>query len=404
VSDLAALSYSSVRTYLECPQRWKYLYVDKLSEAPKGYFSFGRTVHAVLEEFVRPLLVPFPRVTPAGQTQSTLDQYGEVTPIGASVVPMGQEALLATYERLWISEGYSSPEEERRYRTLGADLLLRYREAFVASPPVPIAVEEHLEARWAGISVHGYIDRIDRTPSGGLEVLDYKTGRGLNRSHAVESDQLSFYQVLVEHNFPAKVESLALFDLRGNTAWRVPSRSKLELEPVHGRLSSVADGIRAESYEPNPTRFCARCEFRSICPEFKEVPRGERERITGLVDRFVELRRQGDRLDRELRKVAEELHAEAERLGLRRLPGTESAALRRREEKWSFSPEAVRPLLEKTPHLERVSRPDPARLEHLLSDPTVDPALRKALAARGGRSVRWFWEVDSVSGEPAVRG
>jgi putative RecB family exonuclease len=403
VSEPKPLSYSSVRTYLECPQRWKYLYVDGLTEAPRGYFSFGRTIHAVLEEFVRPLVVPFPRITAIGQTQTTLDQYGPGAPIGSPAEPMDREALLSTYRRLWIPEGYTSTDEEEKYRALGEDLLVRYRDSYVSSPPVPIAVEEHLEARWDGIAVHGYIDRIDRTPTGGLEIVDYKTGRGLSRAEARESDQLSFYQVLVANNFPAPVESLSLFDLRGTTALRVPSRTADELIPVHARLSTAADGIRSESYEPTPSRACTRCEFRSICPEFKEVPKDERTRIIGLVDRFVELRQKGDQLDRDLRKAADDLHAEAERLGVRRLPGSAGSAFRRREERWNFSPEAVRPLLEKTPHLERVSRPDPARLERLVTDPKVDPALRRALAARGGRSVRWYWELDVTEVDPGAR-
>jgi putative RecB family exonuclease len=404
VADLPVLSYSSVRTYLDCPQRWKYLYVDGLPEAPRGYFSFGRTVHAVLEELVRPLVVPFPRITPLGLTQKTLDQFGTVAAAAPSVAPMAREAFLSSYQRLWISEGYTSPEEEGRYRALGEELLLRYYDSFVASPPVPIAVEEHLEASWEGIPIHGYIDRIDRTPSGGLEILDYKTGRGLSRAQAVESDQLSFYQVLAESNFPAPVESLALFDLRGSVVLRVPSRTKRDLQPVHERLGTAADGIRSEVFEPNPGRGCSRCEFRNLCPEFKDVPPADRERVTQLVDRFAELREREAQLDRELRKTAEELHAEAERLGVRRLPGSEVTARRRREEKWNFTPETVRPILESTPHLARVVRPDPARIESLLKDPKVDAELKRAIAARGGRTVRWFWDVESGPSDPAVRG
>ena len=58
MSPAAPLSYSSVRTYLECALRWKFLYVDRLPEAPRGYFSFGRTVHTVLENLLKPLVVP----------------------------------------------------------------------------------------------------------------------------------------------------------------------------------------------------------------------------------------------------------------------------------------------------------------------------------------------------------
>ena len=72
------------------------------------------------------------------------------------------------YRRAWVSDGYTSTEEEARYRQLGAEILGRYWETVRADPPSPVAVEEHLEASWDGVPVHGYIDRVDRTPEGGL--------------------------------------------------------------------------------------------------------------------------------------------------------------------------------------------------------------------------------------------
>ncbi len=398
---LPTLSYSSVRTYLECPLRWKYLYVDRIPEAPRGYFSFGRTIHAVLEELARPLVIPLARTPVAGQTQRTLDNF----PGGLEVHPgrpMGREELLATYARSWISEGYQNAEEEARYRSLGESLLLRYYDGFVQAPPSPVSVEEHLEARWEGIPVHGYIDRIDRMPSGGLEVLDYKTTRGLSQADAQGSDQLSFYQVLVESNYPVPVERLALFDLRGGAALRVPRRSPGQLRPLADHVASVADGIRSESYEPTPGRYCTRCEFRSRCPEFAAVPPPERERLGALVDRFVKLRDEEARTDAELRRVAEELHREAERLGVHRIPGRTGTALRRREEKRSIAPEVVAELVTDPALVERVSVPDPSEVARLLRDPNVDPDLRRKLAERAARTVRWFWELDTDGEGPGA--
>ncbi len=75
VASTAPLSYSSYHTYSECPLRWKFLYVDHLPETPHGYFTFGRVVHSVLEDLVRPLLVPGARRTAVGEAQRTLDDW-----------------------------------------------------------------------------------------------------------------------------------------------------------------------------------------------------------------------------------------------------------------------------------------------------------------------------------------
>ncbi|HEV2449941.1 MAG TPA: PD-(D/E)XK nuclease family protein [Thermoplasmata archaeon] len=328
MGSVPTLSYSSVRTYLECPLRWRYLYLERLPEAPRGYFSFGKTVHSVLEELLRPYLRPTARRTEAG-TQRTLEDFG-AGPAPAPP-PLGTEEMLALYDRLWIPDGYDSPEDEARYRELGRTLLRRYYGQIIESPPTPVAIEPHLETTWDGVPIHGYIDRIDLTESGGLEVLDYKTGRGLSLQDALTSDQLAIYQVLVERNFPHPVERLSLIDLRGGARLATPPRTARHLTQLRESVGSVADGIRDEEFAPTPGRACVRCEFRDRCPEFREVPVEERAHLAQLVDRFAELRQAERGLERELAATAGLLHAEAERIGIHRIPGANEVAVRRRE-------------------------------------------------------------------------
>jgi RecB family exonuclease len=386
-----------VRTYLECPLRWKFLYVDHLPEAPRGYFSFGRTVHAVLENMLKPLVRPIPRVGAAPEPQRTLDEWP-----GAAGLPAGRlmalEEVAADYDKEWVSDGYTSPDEEERYRALGLEMLRAYWQSLAEAPPAPVAVEAHLEAAWDGIPIHGYIDRIDPTPGGGLEVIDYKTTRELSHEDARGSDQLGMYQVLVERNYARPVESLTLYHLRSLTPLTVPPKPTGELSELYDRVATARDGIRTQSYEPAPGRQCSRCEFRPMCPEFREVPDHERERLSALVDRFGELRAQEARLDAELRRTAQELHRAAEELGVHRVEGRHSVALRKREESWEFPPDAVRGLVDRHELAARFSSWDSASVLRLARDPSIDPAVRRALLEAGGRKVRWYWEVEGSDG------
>ena len=395
--SVPALSYSSFRTYEECPLRWRFLYVDKLPEVPRGYFTFGRVVHSALEELVAPLVVPSSRRTSEGDRQRTLDEWHPAGPPVAMGRLMTAEELLATYERLWSSEGYTSAEEESRYRALGREILLRYHDFLVRERPAPVAVEEHLETRWDGIPVHGYIDRIDRTSTGGLEIVDYKTSRELSNDDARESDQLSLYQVLVEGNYAEPVQGLTLYHLRSLTPLRVAPRERTELTGLHDRLGTVLDGIRAEAFEPTPGRQCSRCDFRDRCPEFRPVPSSDGERLRTLVDRFESLRAEENRLESELRRTAEELHRAAEALGVHRVPGTRYVAVRRREEAWQYSLDSVRPLLEQSGLSQRVARGTPEEVRRLVRDPSVDPEVRRKVAETGARRVKWYWELESDS-------
>jgi RecB family exonuclease len=397
VATVPALSYSSVRTYLECPLRWKFLYVDHLPEAPRGYFSFGRTVHSALEALLLPLVRPLPRVVAVGEAQKTLDEWHGGLPQPPGRLPSLEE-LREEYRKAWVSEGYTSPEEEERYRQLGLEMLTSYWQDLSESPPTPVAVESHLEAAWDGIPIHGYIDRIDATPTGGLEIIDYKTTRELSQEDARGSDQLGMYQVLVERNYARPVETLTLFHLRSLTPLSVPPKPAAELGELYDRVGTARDGIRSQSYDPSPGRQCGRCEFRAMCPEFREVPEADRERLTGLVDRFAELRAQEQQVDRDLKRTAQELHRAAEELGVHRVAGRRWVALRKREESWEFPDEAVRALLDRHGLSQRLTSLDAASVLRLTRDPSVEARVRREISQTGGRKVRWYWELEESNG------
>ncbi|MCI4340346.1 MAG: PD-(D/E)XK nuclease family protein [Thermoplasmata archaeon] len=395
----SALSYSSVRTYLECALRWKFLYIDELPEAPHGYFSFGRTVHSVLEELLKPLVVPSARRIEGGAMQRTLDDWRSGGKAGPKPLPSRLE-LLKLYDAAWIRDGYQSPEEENRYKALGEEMLVAYHDDLLRAPPDPVSVEEHLSAQWNGVAVHGYIDRIDRTPSGGLEILDYKTSRELSQADAEESDQLSLYQVLVEQNYPEKVEQLTLFHLRSRTPRSVPRRDASVLEGVHDRFTRAGDGIRSQSYEPSPGRHCSRCEFRSLCPEFRLVPEPDQAPLLELVDRFHRLRLEEEHVEDQLRATAESLHREAERLGVHRIPGSDRVAIRKREEVWRFREESVGPILAEHGLEGQVRADDAEAVRRLTQYPTLDAGLRRRLTEAGGRQIRWYWVLEDGSARP----
>ncbi len=406
MSTVPALSYSGFHAYTECPLRWKYLYIDRMQTAPRGYFSFGRSVHSALEEFVAPLtkLSTLAVVPSGGRAQRTLGEFDE-SPASAEVPQepatptlLTVEELLEVYRRVWVSEGYLSPEDEKRNFDLGADLLRRFHALFVAAPPRPVAVEQELDASVDGIKIHGILDRIDETPKGGLEVLDYKTSKQLSWQEARTSDQLTLYQLLVEKNYPRPVEALTLYHVRTLSPLRTPPRGTEEVDDLSTRLGEVADGIRTEVYDPRPGPYCNRCDFRAICPEWKEIPERERERVRELVERYEELKRRGEGLRREMEAVASELHAASEELGVHRLTSKESTIYRKKETRWVFPPEQVLPVLQEAGLLPRVARLDGDQLSRLLSDPKVPASVRRSLRGRGRRQAEWSLRYEGPNG------
>ena len=46
------ISYTQLSAWMECPRRWKEMYVDKIKTPPNIYFSFGTAMHETLQEYL----------------------------------------------------------------------------------------------------------------------------------------------------------------------------------------------------------------------------------------------------------------------------------------------------------------------------------------------------------------
>jgi hypothetical protein len=203
---------------------------------------------------------------------------------------------------------------------------------------------------------------------------------------------------LVERNYPDPVDGLTFYHLRSLTPIRSAPRPKPALETLYDRLGQVTDGIRSEAFDPTPGRQCRRCEFQSLCPEFRSVPTDEREELRELVDRFARLREEENRLSGELERTAADLHAAAERAGVHRISGSQRVAIRRREESWVYPPERIGPMFVRARVTDGPRPEHPEEVRRFLRDPSVDPELRRRVADAGTRRVRWYWELEDEDG------
>jgi len=46
------ISYTQLSAWMECPRRWKQMYVDKIKNPPSIYLSFGTAMHETLQEYM----------------------------------------------------------------------------------------------------------------------------------------------------------------------------------------------------------------------------------------------------------------------------------------------------------------------------------------------------------------
>ena len=174
------LSPSKITTYLACPVKYRWTYVDERGKwylRSKSYYSFGSTLHRVLERFHD--------AGDAGVT--TTDQ------------------VLAAYEESWIDAGFSSADEMAEAFGEGKLILERHVEEARsrATTAKVLLLERQLRYDMGEFVLLGRLDRVDEHEDGTLEIVDYKSGRQDVSEDEVKTDiAMACYQLLVKRKYP----------------------------------------------------------------------------------------------------------------------------------------------------------------------------------------------------------
>jgi DNA helicase-2/ATP-dependent DNA helicase PcrA len=234
--DGLVLSASDVETYRICPLRYKFARVFRIPQEPTINQRFGILVHQVLERFHA-----------AGGAQ-TLSE------------------LLGLLDAGWRRGGFGDTEEERQLWTKATAALTRYHERIHEDPADPVWFERSFSFKLGGHVLRGRVDRVDRLPDGGYELIDYKTGRPKTPTQLKEDVQLSLYAVGAREAWQLEAAQQAYYYVLDDA--KVPvQRDEIDRDWITETVLEVADGILAQGFEPTPSyAACSTCDFRIICP------------------------------------------------------------------------------------------------------------------------------------------
>jgi putative RecB family exonuclease len=294
------LSFSSISTYETCPAKFRFQYQDRLPTGRSPALAFGDSLHRALHRF-----------------------HDRPVPVAPAA-----EELLEWLDDVWVSEGYANGAEERRYRDHARQVLSQYHRDNASDYRIPAALEHRFEIEVEGVTLSGIIDRMDRLPGGGYEVIDYKTNRRLPTRSMVDRDlQLSIYALAARELWGIEPERLTLYYLLAGQRMST-TRSAADLQGLRRRVAEVAGRIDAGRFEARENALCRWCDFQARCPLFRH--RFERERtparIGQLVEEWVRLAREEAHRRRRMEELGSTLRAYAQEHGLRRLYGTDGAA------------------------------------------------------------------------------
>ncbi|MFL5851817.1 MAG: ATP-dependent helicase [Solirubrobacteraceae bacterium] len=231
------LSASDVETYLTCPLKYKFARVFRIPQEPTVNQRFGILVHQVLE-----------RYHAVGAESKTLAE------------------LLGLLEAGWRRGGFGDSDEERQLRAKAIEALSRYHERFQSEPADPVWLERAFAFKLGDHLVRGRVDRVDRLPDGGFELIDYKTGRPKSAAQLKSDVQLSLYAVGAREAWQLDAAQQAYYYVLDDA--KVPvERSAEDRDWVTDTVLEVADGIMSQGFEPTPSyAACSVCDYRIVCP------------------------------------------------------------------------------------------------------------------------------------------
>jgi putative RecB family exonuclease len=248
------LSVSRVQTYLSCPLKHRFQYVDKIPPPWRpAALIFGSSVHAAVEWFHRERL--------AGNAPDP-------------------DAVARMFDADWFAQNlepvvFAAKESKEILAEKGRELVRLYVES--ADGTIPLLTEDRFEidlvdpetGETLDIRLRGVIDLVEADGT----LVELKTAARTFDTGSLERHlQLSTY-ALVRFLATGTIPQLridALLKTKVPRLEHLPATRTIEDLAWTARLiASVALAIRSDCFFPNPSYRCSECEFFAHCQKWR---------------------------------------------------------------------------------------------------------------------------------------
>jgi putative RecB family exonuclease len=252
-----SLSPSRAADFMTCPLLYRFRVIDRLPEPPSSAAARGTLVHAVLERLFDE---PAPGRTPAVARSLVLPQWERLAEAEPELT-----SLFADEDQraVWLDEASVMLD---RYFTLEDPTRLEpaHRE---------MSVRTVLES---GLTLRGYIDRLDVARSGEVRVVDYKTGTAPREEYEARAlFQMKFYALVVWRTTGSIPRQLQLIYLGNGEIMRC-APDEADLLATERKINALWQAIEraraTEDWRPRKSRLCDWCAHQALCPVFGGTP------------------------------------------------------------------------------------------------------------------------------------
>ncbi len=242
---------------MQCPLLYRFRVVDKLPEPPSLAAARGTLVHSVLEALFD---------LPAAE---------RTTSAAVDLLPSRWEEMLSAEPEL----ASLVPDDNEDFAEMFTEAEKLLHKWFTLEDPVhlePAEREMYVETEIDGLTLRGYVDRLDVAPDGRMRVVDYKTGR--SPSELFEGKalfQMKFYALVLWRTRGVVPTLLQLVYLRDGQILRYePSENDLIAteRKIKALWAAIERAATTGDWRPRKGRLCDWCHHQALCPEFGGTP------------------------------------------------------------------------------------------------------------------------------------
>jgi DNA helicase-2/ATP-dependent DNA helicase PcrA len=214
-----------LKTFLECPRKFQFTYLDQIPVPTPSPLAFGKTIHEVIE---------------------TIHLEG-----------LWDEAkAFSLFRSLWEKRQREEPilftdQPPEKYEKLAEKILSGYLRRQKELPP-PLLVEFEFSVPFGETLLHGFIDQI-REEREGLVIVDLKSDKSKPSRAELDMDlQFTLYAFAAHQIFHQPIKACVHYHLRTNEeilTYRDPERCA---ETIGEVLRFVTQNLKAGVFPPEP--------------------------------------------------------------------------------------------------------------------------------------------------------
>lgn len=246
------ISYSGLDTFSICPAKYKFQYVERIKVPKSKEAVFGTLIHECLKVFHEP----------------------------NQPIPLSEDDLLKYFTEKWDSSLYQDTQEEAFAFHQGIEMLKSYYaqnqgiEFKIVNLEIPFEVPLLEQSKQEIHKITGRIDRIDKIPGMGFEIIDYKTSKKMPSQEDIDNNfQLSIYYLGVVNRWPVLEKEnrqikLSLYFLRHGEKLST-IRTNQQIKESKEKILVLISQIEKSKFEPKTNPLCDWCQYQPYCPLYK---------------------------------------------------------------------------------------------------------------------------------------